>query len=246
MQGLHTLYCQCFFYDQTGGDIMVETAESSTATAEKTEETATATKETTSIATEGAKTETKTEETAKTETAKTETKAETKTEVKAEVKEEVAKTEVFELEAPKDGLLTKEYVTQFQKDAIEAGLSKDEAKNLLDTQHRAVQDFDSRTKASVEKAKEEWRNMSRADTEIGGDNFNKTAEISKRVVEKFGNDAFKKLLNESGFGNYPEVLRFLSKVGSAFSEDQLKAGNPSSGGTTKSREEILFGGTTPA
>lgn len=229
---------------------MVETAEGSTATAEKTEETATATKETTSIATEGAKTETKTEETAKTETAKTEIKAETKTEVKpeakTEVKTEVAKPEVFELEVPKDGLLTKEYVTQFQKDAIAAGLSKDEAKDLLDTQHRAVQDFDSRTKASVEKAKEEWRNMSRADTEIGGDNFNKTAEISRRVVEKFGNEAFRKLLNESGFGNYPEVLRFLSKVGSAFSEDQLKAGSPSSGGVQKSKEEILFGATTPA
>lgn len=159
---------------------------------------------------------------------------------------EPPKPEVYELESPKDGLLTKEYVTQFQKDAIAAGLSKDEAKDLLDTQYRAVKEFDDRTKASVETAKREWRELSLADKEIGGDNFNKTAELSKRVVDKFGNDAFKKLLNESGFGNYPEVLRFLSKIGAAFSEDQLRAGNASSGGVTKSREEILFGGTTPA
>ena len=143
-------------------------------------------------------------------------------------------------------MLTKEYVTQFQEDAIAAGLSKDEAKDLLDTQYRAVKEYSDRNTQSVEKAKQEWREMSRADKEIGGDNFNKTAELSRRVVERFGNEAFKTLLNQSGFGNYPEVLRFLSKIGAAFSEDQLRPGNASSGGVTKSREEILFGGTTPA
>ena len=229
---------------------MVETAESSTATAEKTEvAAATETKETTSIATEGAKTVEKTEE------------AEATTETKAEVKTETAKTETavvkpekteasvataFELEVPKDGLLTKEYVTQFQKDAIAAGLSKDEAKDLLDTQYRAVKDYSDRTNTSVEQAKQQWREQSKADKEIGGDNFNKTAEISRRVVEKFGNEAFRKLLNESGFGNYPEVLRFLSKVGAAFSEDQLRPGNSSAGGVTKSREDILFATSTSA
>ena len=152
----------------------------------------------------------------------------------------------FELEVPKDGLLTKEYVDRFQKDAIAAGLSKDEAKDLLDTQYRAVKDFQDRNNTSVEQAKQQWKDASRADPEIGGDNFNKTAELSRRVVEKFGNEAFRKLLNETGFGNYPEVLRFFSKVGAAFSEDQLRPGSASSGGTTKSKEEILFGGTTPA
>lgn len=224
---------------------MVDPAPGSTAVAEPEVKLEATPKEPTSIATEGGeKPEPKPEVKPEPEAKKPEPEA--KPSEKPAAPAEPAKPEVFELEVPKDGLLTKEYVTQFQKDAIAAGLSKDEAKDLLDTQHRAVQDFDSRTKASVEQAKLEWRNQSRADTEIGGDNFNKTAELSRRVVEKFGNEAFRKLLDQSGFGNYPEVLRFLSKVGSAFSEDQLKAGNPSSGGTQKSREEILFGGTTPA
>lgn len=152
----------------------------------------------------------------------------------------------FELAAPEGNLLTKEYVAQLQKDAIAAGLSKEEAQDLLDTQYRAVKDYDDRNKTAVEQAKQQWRDASKADAEIGGDNFNRTAELSRRVVEKFGNEGFRKLLNESGFGSYPEVLRFLSKVGAAFSEDQLRPGNPSSGGSQKSREEILFGGTTPA
>lgn len=150
----------------------------------------------------------------------------------------------IKLEVPKDGLLTKEYVDQFQKDAIAAGLSQDEAKDLLDTQYRAVKDYNDRSTKSLETEKERWKEMSKADPEIGGDNLNKTTELSKRVVDKFGNDAFKKLLNDTGFGSYPEVLRFLSKVGNAFSEDNLRPGNPSSGGTQKSREEILFANST--
>lgn len=152
----------------------------------------------------------------------------------------------FELEVPKDGLLTKDYVAQFQKDAIAAGLSKDEAKDLLDTQYRAVKNYSDRSNQSVETAKQQWKEASRADPEIGGENFNRTAELSRRVVDKFGNDAFRKLLNETGFGNYPEVLRFFSKVGSAFSEDQLRPGSPSAGGATKSREDILFANSTSA
>jgi hypothetical protein len=225
---------------------MAETAAGSTAVAEPEVKPEAKPQEPSSIATEGApevpKPEVKPEPEAKPEPKEEPAKAPEKPAITAEP----AKPEVFELEAPKDGLLTKEYVTQFQKDAIAAGLSKDEAKDLLDTQYRAVKEYDDRTKVSVEKAKQDWREMSKADKEIGGDNFNKTAELSRRVVEKFGNEAFRKLLNESGFGNYPEVLRFLSKIGSAFSEDQLRAGSASSGGVQKSREEILFGGTTPA
>lgn len=152
----------------------------------------------------------------------------------------------FELAVPAGNLLTKEYVAQLQKDAIAAGLSKDEAQDLLDTQYKAVKDYSDRNNATVEQAKQQWKDASKADPEIGGDNFNKTAEISRRVVEKFGNEAFRKLLNETGFGSYPEVLRFFSKVGAAFSEDQLRPGNPSSGGVTKSKEDILFATTTSA
>jgi len=225
---------------------MAETETGSTAVTEPEVKPETKPQETSSIATEGAPAKPETEAKPEPE-AKPETEPEKpKVPEKPVATTEPAKPEVFELETPKDGLLTKEYVTQFQKDAIAAGLSKDEAKDLLDTQYRAVKEFDVRTKSSVESAKQQWREMSKADPEIGGDKFNRTAELSKRVVDKFGNDAFKKLLNDSGFGNYPEVLRFFSKVGAAFSEDQLRAGSASSGGVQKSREEILFGGTTPA
>jgi hypothetical protein len=219
---------------------MTEPAAGSTAVAEPEVKPEPKAPEPSSLATEGAPEAPKIE--AKPEP---EAKPETKAPPKPEAAAEPAKPEVFELEAPKDGLLTKEYVTQFQKDAIAAGLSKDEAKDLLDTQYRAVKEFDDRTKTSVETAKKQWREQSISDPEIGGDKLNRTLELSKRVVEKFGTPAFNKLLNETGFGNYPEVLKFLSKVGSAFSEDQLRAGNASSGGVQKSREEILFGGTTP-
>ena len=156
-------------------------------------------------------------------------------------------TETDQLVAPVGTLMTKEYVAQFQKDAIEAGLSKDEAQDLLNTQVRAVKEYDDRSKQSIEAAKNEWLNQSKSAADIGGDNFNRTAEMSKRVVQAFDtNGEMAKLMADTGFGNYPTVLRFLNKVGSLVGEDRLRAGSSSSGGATKSKEEILFGGTTPA
>ena len=58
-------------------------------------------------------------------------------------------TEADQLVAPVGTLMTKEYVAQFQKDAIEAGLSKDEAQDLLNTQVRDVKEYDDRSKQSI-------------------------------------------------------------------------------------------------
>lgn len=153
----------------------------------------------------------------------------------------------FELKPPEGNLLTKEYVAQFQKDAITAGLSKDEAQDLLDTQYRAVKDYEDRNKQSIESAKSEWATQSKTAADIGGDNFSRTTEMSKRVLQAFDtNGEMAKLMDQTGFGNYHSVLRFLSKIGNVIGEDRLRPGSASSGGTTKSREEILFGATSPS
>ena len=47
-------------------------------------------------------------------------------------------------------------------------------------------------------------------------NFEKTA---KSALDTFGNDALKSLLVETGFGNHPEIIRFMYRAGKAISED---------------------------
>ena len=47
----------------------------------------------------------------------------------------------------------------------------------------------------------------------------KALEVAKTALDAFGNDALKSLLVETGFGNHPEIIRFMYRAGKAISED---------------------------
>ena len=44
-------------------------------------------------------------------------------------------------------------------------------------------------------------------------------DIAKKSLEAFGSDSLKSLLQETGFGNHPEIIRFMYRAGKAISED---------------------------
>lgn len=70
-----------------------------------------------------------------------------------------------------------------------------------------------------------WEGKAKVDTEIGGERWNSTKVNAQRVVNQFATPAFREVMNKTGFGNHPEVIRFVSKVGDAIKED-----NPATGG----------------
>jgi hypothetical protein len=53
-------------------------------------------------------------------------------------------------------------------------------------------------------------------------------------VTGFGTPELRTLLNESGLGNHPEVIRMMYRAGKAISEDRFVA--PSAGGPTGSKD----------
>ena len=71
----------------------------------------------------------------------------------------------------------------------------------------------------LEQVKLDWANDSQADKEFGGESLNDNLEIAKSSLNAFGTDALKSLLQESGLGNHPEVIRFMYRAGKAISED---------------------------
>lgn len=86
----------------------------------------------------------------------------------------------------------------------------------------------------------------RADPEIGGAKFDETIDRVARVWQQFGIPAgsgFRGLLDDSGLGNHPDMLRFLSRVGAAVSEGSFVRGDGGGGGR-KSDTEVFYG--TPA
>lgn len=91
--------------------------------------------------------------------------------------------------------------------------------------------------------RKELADQARADPEIGGAKFDETIDKVARVWQQFGIPAgsgFRGLLDDSGLGNHPDMLRFLSRVGAAVSEGGFVRGDGVGGGR-KSDAEVFYG-----
>lgn len=67
---------------------------------------------------------------------------------------------------------------------------------------------------SMQKACEE-------DSEFGGMNFYDNMRYAKAAILRFDDGSLAKILNDTGFGSHPEVVRFMYRVGKALAEKDL-------------------------
>lgn len=107
-------------------------------------------------------------------------------------------------------------VDAFSGFAKSAGLNQQQAQAVLDLGM-------SQTKATHEalvQQEQTWRAQIVAEPDIGGDNIRATAEYAKLALTHYGDDGeIKDLLDRSGYGSNPKVLRFLYNIGKKVSED---------------------------
>jgi hypothetical protein len=98
---------------------------------------------------------------------------------------------------------------EFKKLAGELGLDKEKAGKLLELQKRSVE---AETQVYVDELKG-WEQKTRTDKEIGGTALNESLGLARGVLEKYGTPELTKELHSWGFGNHPEMIRLLSRVG---------------------------------
>lgn len=75
----------------------------------------------------------------------------------------------------------------------------------------------------LKKARRDWAEASRNDSEFGGDAFATNIKTAIKALDAFGTDELKALLNESGLGNHPEIIRAFYRVGRAMEAQGLAA-----------------------
>ena len=112
--------------------------------------------------------------------------------------------------------LDPEVVTAFGEVAKELDLPQDAAQKVLDKVAPVIQAKQAKV---LEQVKVDWANDSQADKEFGGENLAENLNVAKQALDAFGSDSLKSLLQETGFGNHPEIIRFMYKAGKAISED---------------------------
>ena len=195
------------------------------------------------------KTEEKKEE-AKEEEPKTEEKTEEKEDKPEEKKEEEKKVpEKYELKLPEKSLISDERLEKIESLSKDRGFSNEEAQQVLDSHNDAVEEaIKEYEEAGAENLKElaevTWPKESEEDKEIGGEKFKENVELAKRVITKYGSEKLTKILNDTGYGNHPELLRVFVNIGKVMADDQLVLGKTQGAESEKSIADKFYGDTT--
>ena len=114
----------------------------------------------------------------------------------------------------------------------------------MDRDSKLLNSYAEKQQQLFEETTGKWLGEAKADPEIFGGSeevFAKNAEVAKRVVDKFGTPELKQGLNSTGFGNHPELVRMLVKIGKSMTEDQLVIPNSKGPAAQKSMEDVFYG-----
>lgn len=108
--------------------------------------------------------------------------------------------------------------------AKELNLPQESAQKVADLGAKLAQKWGADLQKQVDDTSAAWVDAAKADKEIGGDKLAENLGLAKTTLDKFGTPELRTLLNTSRLGNNPEVIRLLSKVGRAISDDNRITG----------------------
>jgi hypothetical protein len=146
----------------------------------------------------------------------------------------------IKLELPNDSKLAQSDIDRIAATARERGLSQEQATALLTEADTAARGFEGRLLESVKAKHTEWVAAVAADPELGGAKLETTKALAQRTVDKFMSQSLRDELKTTGYGDHPELVRFLAKVGAALGEDTPPAGDKPAQ-RNKAPEDVLYG-----
>lgn len=128
----------------------------------------------------------------------------------------------------------------------ELGLSNDQAQALVPVAAEWAKGIraqgDEALMAQVAAQRREWFEAARADAEIGGHQWSGSLGLAAKGLDRLGfgkGSPFRTLLDDSGLGNHPEMIRAWARVGRLVSEDGFeRPGTPSA--ARKSDAELFY------
>lgn len=139
--------------------------------------------------------------------------------------------EKYEFKAPEGSELNSEVMSQFEGVAKELGLSQEAAQKVVDAMGPKIAAVQA---AVIEQQKAAWTESARTDKEFGGEKLNENLSMAKKALDAFGTPELRTLLNETGLGNHPEIIRAFFKAG-----QKISSGNFVPGGAGSSTPDAL-------
>jgi hypothetical protein len=130
--------------------------------------------------------------------------------------------EKYEFKAPEGQEFDGDTITAYSEVARELKLSQDAAQKLLDVMGPKMAE---RQMAQIQAVQGAWMEASKQDKEFGGPALAENLSVAKKALDAFGTAELRTLLNESGLGNHPEIVRLFFRAGKAISEDRVVTGS---------------------
>ena len=135
--------------------------------------------------------------------------------------------EKYDLQMPEGVTLDSTAADEFTTIAKELKLDQGQAQKLADVAAK----MQTRQAEQHSKLVETWVESVKTDKEIGGDNLAENLGIARKALDTFGSPELKDVLNATGFGNHPAVIKAFVKMGKAISEDRFVTGGAKAANT---------------
>jgi hypothetical protein len=155
--------------------------------------------------------------------------------------EESGAPESYEQFTVPEGIEIDETVlTEFSEVAKELNLNQSQAQRLIDLESKRAEASQQAMQEAFETQQEQWVKELKDDKDFGGDSFDSNLGLAVKVINKFGGPELKEVLDTSGMGNNPELVKMFNKIGKAISEDSLDSDSDNNAGTEKTLADRLY------
>lgn len=139
-----------------------------------------------------------------------------------EAGKEGAEATAYTLTAPEGYPISEGALKGLNEVCKTANMNEEQAKAVMAYMQGNYTSFVAQQQEAMQAQAKAWIGEFQADKEFGGDKFNASVADAKRALAIFDESGtVSKMLNETGYGNNPEVLRIFARVGRALGEDKL-------------------------
>jgi hypothetical protein len=125
---------------------------------------------------------------------------------------------------PEAAIVDQEIMDKFVQSAKSLGLTQEQAQGLMTMGFESQQRVLAQHQAAIEQTKSDWREQALNDQEFGGDKLQENLAIASKFRDAFATPELMKVLDETGLGNHPELIRAFYRAGKAISEDSFVGG----------------------
>lgn len=142
--------------------------------------------------------------------------------------------EVYDFKSA-EGKVQPAVLAKFEGVARELGLSQEAAIKLIDS---VGPEMANAMKSSQEAQIAKWAEDSKSDKEFGGEKLGENMAIAKKALDKFGSPELKDMLDKTGLGNHPELIRAFFRAGQQISSGSFVPSGQGQGGKVSAASKL--------